>query len=145
MSLPSLRFEGCRSERRILTRIAATGRHEPHLAAVESFVERVLALTDEERKVVAERRRVLDEAFREKAVRAGLEAAAAHAELYVRARARIGGAHLPTTLEEGDRDSEWSDVARLVELAVDEGLLAFVGQATLHPNHLRELIAPWPV
>jgi len=108
-------------------------------------VERVLALTDEERKVVAERRRVLDEAFREKAVRAGLEAAAAHAELYVRARAHIGGAYLPATLEEGDRDPEWSEVSRLVELAIDEGLLAFVGQATLHPNHLRELIAPWPV
>lgn len=114
-------------------------------AAVDSFVERVRSLTDEERRVVAERRRGLDEAFREKALRAAAEAIPPHEAVYVRARARVAGAHVPTRLEEGVRDDEWTEISRLVQLAVDEGLLAMVAQRTVHPNHLRELIAPWPV
>jgi hypothetical protein len=57
----------------------------------------------------------------------------------------VAGAHLPDALEEETVDPEWVEVSRFVQLAIDEGLLAFVGQPTLHPNHLRELIAPWPV
>lgn len=112
---------------------------------MNSFVERVRSLSDEDRRVVAERRGGLDEAFREKAVRAGVESLAAHPELYVRARMQVAGAHLPSCLEEATLEPEWSEVSRLVQLSIDEGLLAFVGQGTLHPNHLRELIAPWPV
>jgi hypothetical protein len=129
----------------ILADIGETGQHEAHRAAVASFVERVRSLTDEDRRVVAERRRRLDEAFREKAVRGGIEASARHPELWAQARMQVAGAHLPEELEEGDFDAEWSEVSRLVQLAIDEGLLAFVGQHTLHPNHLRELISPWPI
>jgi hypothetical protein len=129
---------------RILAHIGETGQHEAHRAAVASFVERVRGLTDEERRVVAERRRALDEAFREKAVRGGVEASARHPELWAHARMQVAGAHLPDALEEAG-DPELAEVSRLVQLAIDEGLLAFVGQGTLHPNHLRELIAPWPV
>lgn len=132
-------------EARILTAIAEPGQHEPLEAAVESFVERVRGLTDEERRIVAERRRGLDEAFREKALRAGAEAIPPHADLYVRARMRVAHAHLPECLEEAEPNEEWSEISRLVQLAIDEGLLAFVGSGTLHPNHLRELMAPWPV
>lgn len=129
----------------ILTPIVETGQPEGVSAAVESFVQRVRNLTDEERRVVAERRRGLDEAFREKALRAGAESLPPHADLYVRARAQVANAHLPRRLEEGKADAEWVEISRLVQLAVDEGLIAMVGQGTLHPNHLRELIAPWPV
>jgi len=129
----------------ILPPIAETGQFEALYAGVDSFVERVQALTDDERRVVAERRRLLDEAFRERAVRAGVEAIPPHGEVYVRARQRVAGAHLPDCLEEGAHNEEWTEVSRLVQLAIDEGLLAFVGQGTLHPNHLRELVAPWPV
>jgi len=111
---------------------------------VASFVQRVRNLTDEERQVVASRRRKVDEAFHEKALRAGAESLARDAETYVRARASVAGAHVPRCLVEGAADPEWVEVARLLQLAIDEGLLAFVGRRTLHPNHLRELIAPWP-
>lgn len=107
-------------------------------------MQRVRSLTDEERQVIAARRGWIDEAFREKALRAGAEALAPQAELYVRARAQVATAHLPTCLEGGDRDDDWVEVSRLVQLAIDEGLVAIVGSGTLHPNHLRELIAPWP-
>lgn len=129
----------------ILPRIGEAGQHEAHRTAIESFVARVKALTDDERRVVADRRRGLDEAFREKALAAGAESLAPHADLYVRSRAQVAKAHVPTCLEEGVPDPEWAEVARLVQLAVDEALLAFVGAGTLHPNHLRELIAPWAV
>jgi hypothetical protein len=128
----------------ILPPIGETGQDDAHRAAVESFVERVRNLTDEDRRVVAERRRKLDEAFHEKALRAGAEALPPHASLYVRARTQVANAHLPSRLEEGTRDAEWEEISRLVQLAIDEGLIAIVGQGTLHPNHLRELIAPWP-
>jgi len=129
----------------ILTGIAEPGQYEPLEAAVESFVQRARNLTDEDRRIVAERRRGLDEVFREKALRAGAEAMPAQADLYVRARMRVAHAHLPACLEEGAPNEEWAEISRLVQLAIDEGLLAFVGSRTLHPNHLRELVAPWPV
>lgn len=132
-------------EPHILTRLSETGQFEAMYAAVDAFVERVASLTDEDRRLVAERRRGLDEAFRERAIRAAAEAIPPHADIYARARARVAGAHLPACLEEGTPNLEWTEISRLVQLAVEEGLLAFVGQRTLHPNHLRELIAPWPV
>lgn len=115
----------------------------PH-EAVASYVRYVQGLTDEDRRIVAEQRRVLDEAFREKAVQAGAEATARHPELYVRARVEVAGAHLPSVLDEGRPNPEWAEISRLVQLAIEEGLLGVVGSRTLHPNHLRELFAPWP-
>ena len=111
---------------------------------MDSFVRRMRNLTDEDRRVVAELRRGLDEVFREKAVRAAAEAIAHHPELYVSARAQVAAAHLPTTLEEREPNEEWSEISRLVQLAIDEALAGMVGSTTLHPNHLRELFAPWP-
>ena len=128
----------------ILTGIGARGEQNGPHAAVESFVQRVRSLTDEQRRVVAARRSRIDEALREKALRAGAEALPPHADLYVRARAQVAAAHLPTHLEDGEPDAEWVEVSRLVQLSIDEGLVAVVGSGTLHPNHLRELIAPWP-
>jgi hypothetical protein len=128
----------------ILTGIAETGQQNGLHAAVESFVQRVRGLTDEERRTVADRRSGIDEALREKALRAGAEAIARHPDLYAHARAQVAGAHLPAALEDGSTDGEWVRVSRLVQLAIDEGLVAVVGSGTLHPNHLRELIAPWP-
>ena len=107
-------------------------------------MQRVQGLTDEERRVVAERRAGIDEASREKALRAGAEALPPHADLYVCARARVAAAHVPTRLVDGEPDRDWVEISRLVQLAIDEGLVAVVGSGTLHPNHLRELIAPWP-
>jgi hypothetical protein len=133
------------SELPILTRIRELGQQKALDSGVASFVERVRGLTDERRRVIADRRRGLDEAFREKALRAGAESLTPHADLYVRARAQVANAHLPDCLEEGAPNEEWAEISRLVQLAIDEGLLAFVGSGTLHPNHLRELIAPWPV
>lgn len=101
-------------------------------------------MTDAERRVVAARRSLLDEAFHEKALRAAAEALPPHAATYARARAQVAGAHLPDCLQDESPDHEWVEVSRLVQLAVDEGLVAVVGSGTLHPNHLRELIAPWP-
>lgn len=128
----------------ILTGIAEVGQQSELETTVESFVQRVRGLTDEQRRVVAGRRSQIDEALHEKALRAGAEALPPHADLYVRARAQVAAAHLPTQLEDGEPDSEWVEVSRLVQLSIDEGLVAIVGSGTLHPNHLRELIAPWP-
>lgn len=137
--------EAAPPEAPILTGIAETGQHEPLEAAVESFVQRARNLTDEDRKLIAERRRGLDEVFREKALRAGAEAMPPHADLYVRARMQVARAHLPECLEEATPNEEWAEISRLVQLTIDEVLLAYVGSRTLHPNHLRELVAPWPV
>ena len=81
--------------------------------------------------------------FHEKAVRAGIEAAARYPDLYLDARARVASAHLPSGLEEAAPDGDLEDVARLAQLAIDDALLGTVGQLTLHPNNLRELFGPW--
>src|SRR5688500_1721133 len=116
---------------RILAHIAETGQHEAHRAAVDQFVERVLAVTDDDRRVVAARRRGLDEAFREKAVRAGAESLARHPELYVQARMRVAGAHPPACLEEGELGAEGSGISRLVPPAGHAGLPALGRPGTL--------------
>jgi hypothetical protein len=112
--------------------------------AVEAFVARALELTDDERIAVAEARRAVDEDFHEKALRAGVEALAGRGEEYLRARAQIARAHLPEGLTSEDALSpderaRWNEVARLVQLGLDEGLIAILGTPVLHPNHLREL------
>jgi hypothetical protein len=105
---------------------------------VEEFLARVRALTDEERLAVAAERRAVDESFHEKAVTAGLEALADRGDAYVRARRAVAGAHVPERIEQ-----DQGEVARLVQLAIDDALLAMVGRDLLHPNHLRELYRPW--
>jgi fido (protein-threonine AMPylation protein) len=42
-----------------------------------------------------------------------------------------------------DEPSRRDEIARLVELAIDELLVGLVTQERLHPKHLRELHRPW--
>lgn len=106
--------------------------------AVGDFVDRVLRLSDDDRLAVAEARRAVSEGFHEKALWAAAEALVGRSEEYARARALVARAHVPEGLAE-----EADEVARLVQLAIDEGLVALVGADVLHPNHLRELYRPW--
>lgn len=120
----------------------------PNHAAVAEFVDCVRRLEDEGRLAVAEARKAVDETFHEKALRAASEALPGRGEAYARARRRVAGAHVPDRLASDDaprRDeaARWSEVARLVQLAIDETLVAFVASDHLHPNHLRELCRPW--
>lgn len=130
---------------RILAAITARGQTDIDTGsarkAVDGFVTRVLALTDEERVAVAETRKALDDSFREPALRAAAEALVGRAEAYVLARRELAGAHVPGGLD--DDPARRDEVARLVRLAIDEALAARVGQDVLHPNHLRELHRPW--
>lgn len=114
-------------------------------AALDAFVERVRSLTDEERAAVAQARAEVNEAFHERALRAGAEALVGRAEAYAAARSRVGSAHVPAAIGGGDRgpDPHWTSVARLMQLALDEMLVALVASDVLHPNHLRELSRPW--
>lgn len=102
---------------------------------MEEFVARARQLTDEERVAVAEARKAVDETFHAKAVIAGLEALAGRGDVYVHARRVVAGVHLSEQIED--------EVARLVQLAIDDALLAMIGRDVLHPNHLRELYRPW--
>ena len=125
--------------------ISADGQTEvsagPAGAAVRTFVARVRALTDADRVTLADARRALDESFREQALRSAAELLVGRAEAYALARRDVAGAHLP---EELDGEPERRDeVARLVELAIDEALGGIVVQERLHPKHLRELYRPW--
>lgn len=105
---------------------------------MEEFVARVRRLTDEERAVVAAARKAVDETFHARAVIAGLEAVADRGDAYVRARRAVAGAHVPERIEQDE-----GEVARLVQLAIDDALLAMLARDLLHPNHLRELYRPW--
>ena len=113
---------------------------------MEAFVARVRALTDEERVAVARARKLVDESFHERAVLAGLEALAGRGEELLRARRALHGTQLPGPPDaaagvrgHGDVGIDWNDVERHVQLAIDDALLAILGRAVLHPNHLREL------
>lgn len=114
---------------------------------VEQFVARASALTDEQREAVAARRSALDEAEHAAALRSGAEALHGWAALYSAARRTLAAAHVPDALERDDlTDDErrhWNEVARLVQLSIDEMLVAVVGNEVLHPNDLRDLSAPW--
>lgn len=112
---------------------------------MDSFAARVWALTDEDRVAVAKARESVDEAFHERALRAGLEALAGRGDEYLAARRALAGAHLPARLDrarddmQSDELAHWNDVARLVQQALDDALIAILTSASLHPNHLREL------
>jgi hypothetical protein len=113
--------------------------------SVETFVARVRTLTDEDRVAVANARRVVDETFHERALRAGLEALAERDAEYLKARRALADAHLPARLDPAGEDlqsaelAHWNDVARLVQQALDDALIAILASGSLHPNHLREL------
>lgn len=102
---------------------------------------RVRALTDEDRTVLAEARKALDEGFREQALRSAAELLVGRGEAYALARRELAGAHVPQGL--GDDRGRRDEVARLAELAIDELLVGIVTQERLHPKHLRELYRPW--
>lgn len=128
--------------------IEDAGQHarvEPDTASsspLDEFVTRVLALTDDERRTVAEARRSVDEAFHERALVAATELLVGRGETYAQARRVLATAHVPMALSEhGDHDerAELADLARHVQLAIDDGLLAVLTSDLLHPNHAREL------
>ena len=134
----------------ILTRIDSAGQApsvgvESDLPpSVDAFVARVRSLTDDDRIAIANARGAVDEAFHERALRAGAEALASRAEDYVRARRVLARVHVPEALETSgvlasEERARWNEVARLVQLAIDDGLIAILGSHELHPNHLREL------
>lgn len=84
----------------------------------------------------------MDEAFHEAALQSATESLVGRAETYVRARSQLARAHVPECLDGSSADAErarWQDVARLVQLALDDALLAVVTSDELHPNHAREL------
>jgi hypothetical protein len=90
----------------------------------------------------------VDEAFHEAALRAAAESLVGRAEAYMRARSQLAGAHVPACLESSSRGVErarWQDVARLVQLALDDALLAVATSDELHPNHARELYRSFKV
>jgi hypothetical protein len=117
---------------------AGTG---PAEQAVRGFVARVRSLADEDRVALAEARRALEEDFREQALRSAAELLVGRAESYAIARRDVAGAHVPEGLDEDPARRD--EVARLVELAIDELLVGLVTQDRLHPKHLRELYRPW--
>jgi hypothetical protein len=83
--------------------------------------------------------------FHERALLAGLEALTGRSDEYLKARRALAGAHLPARLDPAGEDvqseelAHWNDVARLVQQALDDALIAIVASGSLHPNHLREL------
>jgi len=100
----------------------------------------VRALTDDDREALAEARKALDEDFRGQALRSAAELLVGRGETYAVARREVAGAHVPEDLDDPGRRDE---IARLVELAIDELLVGTVVQERLHPKHLRELYRPW--
>lgn len=113
-------------------------------------MEQVLRLRDEDRLRVAEGRKAVSEAYHAKALRAAAEALAGRAETFLACRRLVAGAHVPDMLaDEGgaalraDEVARWNEVARLVQHAIDDALLALLASDVLHPDHLRELYRPW--
>lgn len=102
---------------------------------------RVNALTDDDRARLADARSALDEDFRAQALRSAAELLAGRAEAYAEARRDVAAAHVPEGLD--DDPARRDEVARLVQLAIDELLVGVVVQERLHPKHLRELYRPW--
>lgn len=107
-------------------------------------------MDDESRLAVASARKAVDEAFHEKALRAASDALVGRGDEYVRARRALAGTHVPDKLTGDDADAltgeelaRWSEVARLVQQAMDDELMALLTSDVLHPNHLRELHRSW--
>lgn len=103
----------------------------PSHELVAAFVERMRALTDDERRRIAAARRQVSEGYHEGSLRAASELLAGRGDAYVRARFEVAAVHVSDGVDD--------ETARLVALAVDDALLALVTADLLHPNHVREL------
>jgi hypothetical protein len=119
-------------------------------AHLDAFIAEARALRDENRVILADARRRLDEVVRAAAWKAANEVLAGRAEEYVDAWIRIGPAHIPDRLEEvrgggaeGAEIERWQDVARLVRMTLDEALVALLTADTIPPPDIRELLHPW--
>jgi hypothetical protein len=146
MGIPSLPLDSHRRGNRlprpapILPRIDFAGQapsvDEPSdlSGSVDALVARVRALGDEELVAIANARRAVDEDFHERALVAGIEALVGRGEEYVHARRSLANAHLLETT-----DAKGDEIARLVQLAIDDALIAVLTSNAIHPNHLREL------
>jgi hypothetical protein len=117
---------------------------------VETFLEQVRSLRDEDRRALAEARRAGSEVVRGGAWKAAAEMLPERAGAYVSAWATIGASFVPERLEElllegADPGviAEWQDVARLARIAIDEALVALLLSDTILPPHTRELYEPW--
>jgi hypothetical protein len=116
---------------------------------VDAFVERARALSDADRVTIAESRRGVEEGFHEKALRSSVAWLQGRAELYGSARKALASMHVPAVLldDEAEPTAEererWNEVARLVQLAIDDMLVCLIASDVLHPDHLRELSRPW--
>lgn len=121
-------------------------------AGVESLVERVRTLQDEDRVALAEARAALDETFHAGAWKAANEVVAERARDYMEPLVRMGSGFVPQRLEElvrmgAEADPlevmRWQGVARLARAAMEDALLALVAADRLRPPDLRELYGPW--
>lgn len=130
--------------------MSSTGHAIP--APAQSLIERARALRDDDRRVLAEARRAVDEAAQAEARRSAVEAIVERGPAYAESWIRIGAAYLPERLEEllrpgsgatASEVAEWQEVARLARLAIDDALLAFLTTDTIPPPAVRRLIAPW--
>ena len=118
---------------------------------MEAFIEAARDLCDEDRLVLANERRRLNEIVRAASWKAANEMVGPRAAEYAEAWIRMGPAFIPDRLEElhgegsGDPDEieRWQDVARLVRIAMDEALVALLAADTIPPPDIRELLHPW--
>jgi hypothetical protein len=118
---------------------------------LEAFIEAARNLCDEDRLVLANERRRLNEIVRAASWKAANEMVVPRAAEYAEAWIRMGPAFIPDRLEElhgegsGDPDEieRWQDVARLARIAMDEALVALLAADTIPPPDIRELLHPW--
>ena len=118
---------------------------------LEAFIEAARDLCDEDRLVLANERRRLNEIVRAASWKAANEMVVPRAAEYAEAWIRMGPAFIPDRLEElhgegsGDPDEieRWQDVARLARIAMDEALVALLAADTIPPPSIRELLHPW--
>jgi hypothetical protein len=118
---------------------------------LEAFIEAARDLCDEDRLVLANERRRLNEIVRAASWKAANEMVGPRAAEYAEAWIRMGPAFIPDRLEElhgegsGDPDEieRWQDVARLARIAMDEALVALLAADTIPPPDIRELLHPW--
>lgn len=122
----------------------------PGKTSIETFIDRALRLTDEDRQRLADARAASDETFRAGAWKAATEILAQHGRSYHDVWVRLGPAHVPERLEklvqEGTDHAEiarWQQIARLAQLGMDDALLALTAADIIRPPDLRELYRPW--
>jgi hypothetical protein len=119
---------------------------------LDAFIEAARGLRDEDRVVLANERRRLNEVVRAASWKAANEVLGRRGAEYSEAWIRMGPAFVPDRLEElhgegsGSDPAEieaWQDVARLARIAMDEALVALLTADTIPPPDIRELLHPW--